>query len=71
MNLREYNRERNRARTYKREDMQLLKLLLSRRNRLEHKVFQAWDRTVSHEIDLVVALEERVVDTLRSEGGAP
>jgi hypothetical protein len=44
------------------EDLRLLRLLQSRRHRLEGSTDHGWDHAISLEIDLVVALESCVLD---------
>lgn len=43
------------------EDLRLLRLLHIRRHRLEGERLHVWDRAISLEIDLLVALEEAVL----------
>ena len=43
------------------DDLRLLRLLLRRRTRLERASLQNWDRAISLEIDLLVALEDAVL----------
>jgi hypothetical protein len=48
-------------RTHTSEDLRLLRLLHSRRHRLEGEMVRGWDTALSLELDLVHALEERVL----------
>jgi hypothetical protein len=44
------------------EDLRLLRLLYSRRHRLEGEMVLGWDRERSLELDLLIALEECVLN---------
>ena len=47
------------------EDSRLLRLLRSRRRRLEKGIDLGWDRIGSLELDLLIAMEERVLSGSR------
>lgn len=51
------------------EDLRLLQLLCSRRHRLEAGIGGEWNAAVSLELDLIIALEERVLSGAAERAG--
>ena len=59
--VKEHSRKRKYLHTRTSEDLRLLRLLHARRHRLEGEMVLGWHHAHSLELDLLVALEERVL----------